>query len=68
MKHTQVLAPQGFAAVCPASRQTAIISGFPFRRSRPTKVLQAELSMSDVSVVIVGSKRTAIGSFLGQFT
>src|SRR3546814_3451510 len=24
--------------------------------------------MSDVSVVIVGSKRTAIGSFLGQFT
>jgi acetyl-CoA C-acetyltransferase len=27
-----------------------------------------ELSMSDVSVVIVGAKRTAIGSFLGQFT
>ena len=24
--------------------------------------------MSDVSVVIVGAKRTAIGSFLGQFT
>ena len=24
--------------------------------------------MSDVSVVIAGAKRTAIGSFLGQFT
>jgi acetyl-CoA C-acetyltransferase len=28
----------------------------------------AEIFMSDVSVVIVGAKRTAIGSFLGQFT
>jgi len=27
-----------------------------------------EISMSDVSVVIAGAKRTAIGSFLGQFT
>jgi acetyl-CoA C-acetyltransferase len=30
--------------------------------------LLAESHMSDVSVVIVGAKRTAIGSFLGQFT
>jgi acetyl-CoA C-acetyltransferase len=39
----------------------AIIGGFfpPY---------SVELSMSDVSVVIVGAKRTAIGSFLGQFT
>jgi acetyl-CoA C-acetyltransferase len=28
----------------------------------------SEITMSDVSVVIAGAKRTAIGSFLGQFT
>src|ERR1700679_2823940 len=39
---------------------------FPLAR-RALKLLRRP-PMSDVSVVIAGAKRTAIGSFLGQFT
>jgi acetyl-CoA C-acetyltransferase len=50
----------------------AFAAGCDNWRNIPTGVRafqsSVEFPMSDVSVVIVGSKRTAIGSFLGQFT
>src|SRR5574337_1956792 len=59
--------PQGLAVVCRVLSQAAIIAQLSSGVRAP-QVSQAEFSMSDVNVVIVGAKRTAIGSFLGQFT